>query len=210
MDMHGETYRATTSPQKKYSQLTESEKGVWHADTYAWRIIHGYATLAEIAGGKYSPTDPEGEWWKRVQLVVRQRVLLAEQERERSERRRDIAKDDLAAEGRELLNKWAVRRGYVDWDAAWDANMRPGMPPGFLQRVSEEVKEMFPSKYAVQREQEYNIHSAEMKRRRRIEPEPTPELKPTRSELAERYNDPAWMEPEHDPKEDAEAEEVIF
>lgn len=137
---------------------------MWHGDTYLWRLTHGYATLAEIAGGKYSPTDPEGEWWKRVQLTVRQRLLEIEQERERANRRREIAKDDLAAQGREMLNKWAVKRGYVDWNVAWDANMRPGMPPGFLERVSAEVREMFPSKYVRQQPE-----------KPKPMPEPTPE-----------------------------------
>jgi hypothetical protein len=123
--------------------MTTSERWVWHTETYAWRIAHGYGRFDDIATGKYSPTDPTGEYWDEAAVRLRVRLMLDDREdANRGEHRR---KDELAVQGRRMLNAWAVKHGYIDWNAAWEAKMKPGTKEGFLTQVAAEVQQMFPN-----------------------------------------------------------------
>lgn len=102
--------------------MTTSERWLWHTDTYAWRIVHGYGSFDDIRIGKYSPTDPRGEWWD--EGAVRLKVKLMTADRDRRAYAAEDAQRDLAAKGRDLREAWARKHGFLDWAAAERAGVK--------------------------------------------------------------------------------------
>ena len=96
---------------KTYAELTKPERWVWHSEVYAWRHI----TLdAPISAGS-SPLDPNGEWFNPKMIEGAVDKLL--EKRHRVKRERAAVRDvEEQRKGRDIVNKWAQARGFLDLD----------------------------------------------------------------------------------------------
>jgi hypothetical protein len=106
---------AYPSGKKTYAELDLGEKFQWHASVYAFRLVVLDQPL--IAGT--SPADPTGEWYDQI-LVEHE---LGKLRQKHLKRPRTVLGEDDRRQGVAMLNTFAATKGFVSWDAAYDAGV---------------------------------------------------------------------------------------
>lgn len=103
-------------PKRSYSQLSNGEKWVWHAEVYAFRRI----VLGVPVEQRTSPCDEDGQWFD--EGLIRAAAARLLDKRERGKRRSQRASDaEQIAEGRAIATRWARKQGFDSMDDYVDA-----------------------------------------------------------------------------------------
>jgi hypothetical protein len=103
-----------------FANLSERQQWQFHADVYAFRHI----VLDMPAHVRVSPVDPEGKFYN-DDLVLEAVEYYHEKFVRTKVQRRKSRDDDLQREGRDIVNRWARGRGYVDLDDMADRLDKP-------------------------------------------------------------------------------------
>jgi hypothetical protein len=99
---------------KTYAELDLQERWEWHSGVYAFRHV----TLDQPIVRGTAPTDPNGEWFDPAMIDREVAKLRGKHARPRPNLDEETRRESVA-----MLNTFAATKGFVSWDAAYEAGV---------------------------------------------------------------------------------------